>query len=125
MEAVRLLHRLGLFPVVFALPAPLDSQLGQGYGAPCCTTVAAASALQAAMGVEVSGSGVALQHARTCWPVQWVLVVVVVLRSVSVRDSESSRRHAAVKLSFCSGTQGGELFGCALCTNILLMCVTG
>lgn len=76
MEAVRLLHRLGLFTVVFALPPPLDSQLGPGYGAHCCTTVAAASALQAAMGVEVSGC-VALQSARTCWPRRCVPMVVM------------------------------------------------
>ncbi|PNW70586.1 hypothetical protein CHLRE_17g726000v5 [Chlamydomonas reinhardtii] len=53
VEAVRLLHRLGLFPTVFALPPPLDARLGTGYGGPCVTTMAAADANARALGLEM------------------------------------------------------------------------
>ncbi|GLC34026.1 hypothetical protein PLESTB_000830000 [Pleodorina starrii] len=53
VEAVRLLHRLGLFTSVFALPPSLESRLGDGYGAPCCTTMAAADAIARSMGLEL------------------------------------------------------------------------
>ncbi|KAG2449718.1 hypothetical protein HYH02_005245 [Chlamydomonas schloesseri] len=53
VEAVRLLHRLGLFTTVFALPPPLDERLGGGYGGACVTTMAAADANAQALGLEV------------------------------------------------------------------------
>lgn len=52
VEAVRLLHRLGLFNCVFSLPA-LESRLGTSYGAPCCATMAAADMVVRALGLEV------------------------------------------------------------------------
>ncbi|GFR42511.1 hypothetical protein Agub_g3403 [Astrephomene gubernaculifera] len=52
-EAVRLLHRLGLFPTVFALPPPLDGRLGPSYGGPCCVSMGAAEQLQRDLGLEL------------------------------------------------------------------------
>ncbi|GIL78763.1 hypothetical protein Vretifemale_8171 [Volvox reticuliferus] len=53
VEAVRLLQRLGLFTAVFALPASLLSRVGNGYGVPCCTTMAAADRIIRALGLEM------------------------------------------------------------------------
>ncbi|GIL45308.1 hypothetical protein Vafri_2575 [Volvox africanus] len=53
VEAVRLLQRLGLFTAVFALPTPLESRVGSGYGVPCCTTMAAADSIVRALGLEM------------------------------------------------------------------------
>ncbi|KXZ51707.1 hypothetical protein GPECTOR_11g156 [Gonium pectorale] len=53
VEAVRLLHRLGLFTTVFALPAPLDTRLGGSYGGPCCATMAAADSLARALDLKM------------------------------------------------------------------------
>ncbi|KAI8462676.1 MAG: hypothetical protein J3K34DRAFT_527577 [Monoraphidium minutum] len=50
--AVMLLDRLRLFPVVFAPPPQSAGQLGESYGAPCATAIAAAEALLKASGME-------------------------------------------------------------------------
>jgi len=44
-QAVLLLDRLRLFPVVFAAPPQNEKQLGQAYGGACASAVAAAEAL--------------------------------------------------------------------------------
>ncbi|GLI66087.1 hypothetical protein VaNZ11_009809 [Volvox africanus] len=53
VEAVRMLQRLGLFTAVFALPMALESQVGGGYGVPCCTTMAAADNIVRALDLEM------------------------------------------------------------------------
>ncbi|PNH11388.1 CCA tRNA nucleotidyltransferase, mitochondrial [Tetrabaena socialis] len=53
VEAVRLLQSLGLFPAVFALPPPLDARLGTGYGAACCSTMAAADGVVRGLGLQL------------------------------------------------------------------------
>ena len=55
MDSVRLLDRLSLFPVVFALPSDVQQQLGGGYGEACVTVMAAADALLKAQSFEVRG----------------------------------------------------------------------
>jgi hypothetical protein len=49
--AVLLLERLRLFPVVFAAPPQNTQQLGEGFGAPCASAIAAAEALLKASGL--------------------------------------------------------------------------
>ncbi|KAG2501325.1 hypothetical protein HYH03_001118 [Edaphochlamys debaryana] len=53
VDAVRLLHRLGLFPTVFALPPPLPERLGEAYGAPCVACMAAADGLARSLGLQL------------------------------------------------------------------------
>ena len=54
VEAVRLLDRLSLFPVIFALPPDVQQRLGAAYGAVCATVMAAAEAQAKAQSFEVS-----------------------------------------------------------------------
>ncbi|EFJ52690.1 hypothetical protein VOLCADRAFT_85925, partial [Volvox carteri f. nagariensis] len=53
VDAVRLLHRLGLFTSVFGLPPSLQSRLGSAYGGPCCTSMAAADGIACALGLQM------------------------------------------------------------------------
>ena len=53
VRAMRDIHRLRLFPVVFSVPEPVTGQLGEGYGAPCTQVMADAAALLDAWQVEV------------------------------------------------------------------------
>jgi hypothetical protein len=53
VESARLLDRLSLFPVVFALPLEVQRQLGEAHGEACVTVMAAADALLKAQSFEV------------------------------------------------------------------------
>ncbi len=45
VEAVHYIQRFGLFPAVFALPAPVNTMMGTTYGTPCLAVMMEADAV--------------------------------------------------------------------------------
>jgi len=68
VAAMELVHRLRLFPTVFEPPASLAAALGDGFGAPCVSVIAAAAQLLAAWQPPVRHFLLRPRHIHHCWP---------------------------------------------------------